>query len=496
LIAAIYARKSTEQTVADEQKSVTRQIAHARAYAERKGWTVVDAHVYVDDGISGAEFANRPGYMRLMNALAPRPPFQILIMAEGSRLGREAWETGYALKRLLSADVRVFFYLEDRECSFEHSTGKLLFSMLQAFDEMERARASQRVTDAMERKARAGHVTGGRVFGYDNVDIVGPSGERSHVERRINDAEAAVVRRIFALAVDGVGQKRIAQRLNAEGAAAPRAQQGRPHGWAQSSVHEVLFRPLYKGEIVWNRTRKRNRWGATRVADRPPSEWLYIPAPALRIVPEDLWQAAHARIADARQLYYDRTKGLRGGRPRIDSKYLLPGLATCTCCSGGLLVRTDSSGSGANRRRAFFYGCSSYFNRGPAVCANRVQVPMHLIDEAVLGAIGDILTPDLVEDVIARVREMVEPRRDDEPRARVARELAGQTFGWHGSRRRLRMVPARSLSSSTSCRRRTGRGRRSPRSYSRGGKVPPSLVSIGARWSAARGRCWRSGAVS
>jgi hypothetical protein len=39
MIAAIYARKSTEQGgVADEQKSVARQIEHARLYAERKGW--------------------------------------------------------------------------------------------------------------------------------------------------------------------------------------------------------------------------------------------------------------------------------------------------------------------------------------------------------------------------------------------------------------------------------------------------------------------------
>ena len=69
MIAAIYARKSTEQNgVADEQKSVARQIEHARAYAIAKGWTVDDAHVYVDDGISGAEFANRPGFLGLMNA--------------------------------------------------------------------------------------------------------------------------------------------------------------------------------------------------------------------------------------------------------------------------------------------------------------------------------------------------------------------------------------------------------------------------------------------
>ena len=59
MIAAIYARKSTEQNgVADEQKSVARQVDHARQYAVRKGWTVDDASVFVDDGISGAEFAN------------------------------------------------------------------------------------------------------------------------------------------------------------------------------------------------------------------------------------------------------------------------------------------------------------------------------------------------------------------------------------------------------------------------------------------------------
>ena len=90
MIAAIYARKSTEQNcVADQQKSVTRQVEHARAYAIAKGWTVDDSAVFVDDGISGAEFANRPGFLRLMNALKPRPPFQVLVMSEESRLGRD-----------------------------------------------------------------------------------------------------------------------------------------------------------------------------------------------------------------------------------------------------------------------------------------------------------------------------------------------------------------------------------------------------------------------
>jgi DNA invertase Pin-like site-specific DNA recombinase len=88
MTAAIYARKSTDQSrVSDEQRSVARQVEHARAYAARKGWQVLDEHVHVDDGISGAEFANRPGFLRLMNTLKPRAPFQVLVMSEESRLG-------------------------------------------------------------------------------------------------------------------------------------------------------------------------------------------------------------------------------------------------------------------------------------------------------------------------------------------------------------------------------------------------------------------------
>jgi DNA invertase Pin-like site-specific DNA recombinase len=87
-----------------------------RAYAARKGWTVADAHIYTDDGVSGAEFGDqRPGLARLLNALKPRPPFQVLVMSEESRLGRESIEVAYALKTLTQAGVRVFLCLEDRE---------------------------------------------------------------------------------------------------------------------------------------------------------------------------------------------------------------------------------------------------------------------------------------------------------------------------------------------------------------------------------------------
>src|SRR2546427_2348192 len=182
MIAAIYARKSTEQNdVGEEARSVARQIDHAKKYAEKKGWTVVDEHVYTDDGISGAEFERRPGFVRLMNALKPKPPFDVLIMSEESRLGREQIETAWAMKQLVTAGVRVWCYLTDTERKLESPTEKLLLSVSGYADEMERERGRQRTTDAMVRIARAGHVPGGKVYGYDNVEVRGEDGHRLYV---------------------------------------------------------------------------------------------------------------------------------------------------------------------------------------------------------------------------------------------------------------------------------------------------------------------------
>jgi DNA invertase Pin-like site-specific DNA recombinase len=204
LNAAIYARKSTDQSgVADDQKSVARQIEHASAYARRKGWVPADEFVFVDDGISGAEFERRPGFVRLLNALKPRPPFQVLIMSEESRLGRAAIETSYALKQILDAGVRVFLYLEDRERRLDSAMDAMMLQLITFGDQLAREKDRQRMIDSHARKARAGHVTGGRCFGYENVEILTTDGRRDHVDRRIKPDEAAVVREIFARCAGG-----------------------------------------------------------------------------------------------------------------------------------------------------------------------------------------------------------------------------------------------------------------------------------------------------
>jgi site-specific DNA recombinase len=104
--------------------------------------------------------------------------------------------------------------------------------------------------NAMRDKAKQGLVTGGKLFGYDNVRQA-----KGQTTRTINDAEAAVVRDIYTRFAAGQGLRSIALALNTTGALSPRAQQGRPNGWSATSVREVLGRPVYRGTVVYGKTK-------------------------------------------------------------------------------------------------------------------------------------------------------------------------------------------------------------------------------------------------
>ena len=217
MICAIYARKSQDQLgVADDAKSVPRQVERATAYARGKGWTVAREHVYTDDGISGGEFQRRPGFLRLMNVLKPRLLFDVLVVngrgPHPARVDRD--RVGAQADRRVG--LRLFSYLTDRERTFNSAMDKVALSLATFDAELEREKARARKYDVMLGKAKAGYVTGGVAFGYDNVRVDG------HVERRFREVEAAVVRRIFELYAAGLGLRAIARILTAEGAPPPK----------------------------------------------------------------------------------------------------------------------------------------------------------------------------------------------------------------------------------------------------------------------------------
>jgi len=430
VIAAVYARKSNDQDVAAETKSVARQVEHARAYAARKGWVVSDEFVFVDDGISGAEFANRPGFVRLMAAVKtkPRPPFGVLVMSEESRLGREMIEVSYALKQIVTSGVRVFFYLEDRERTLSSPTDKILLAVNSYAAEVEREMARQRARDAGRQRAAHGFVEGGRCFGFRNVRT-----GTGRVALEVLPEEAQVVRRIFELARDGRGCRRIAATLNAEGAPCPKPQRARPPGWVGSSVRAVLYRETYRGTLVWGKAQKRNAWGEVKPSRQPETQWERASAPRLRLVSEELWEAAHEWLRASRANYLRTTNGQLWGKPPsgIESKYLLTGMATCGVCGGGLVAYPRVHGRPGARKRVHCYACP---RARVGVCRNDLEVPLSMADEAALAMMsGDVLSPAVVDLAIEKVVALLDgPPEDTAARrkqltsalAKTERELA------------------------------------------------------------------------
>lgn len=426
MLAAIYARKSTEQVgFNEEEKSVARQIEHARAYAARKGWVIAEEHIYSDDGISGAEFLKRPGFLRLMNNLKPRPPFQILIMSEESRLGREAIQVSYAFKQIIDAGTRVFFYLNDQERKLDNALDKVMLSLTNFASEMEREKTSQRTYDAMLRKAKLLHVTGNKVFGYDNVSVYSQDAEtdgtrrRQYVVRKVNPGQAKVVVRLFEMFASGFGLARIAKALNQDRIPPPH---GGNLGWCPTAIRDILRRDLYRGIVLWNRTQAVQRGGTRKQRIRPESEWLRIDAPELRIVSQALWGQVEARRKHCYQAYLRGEGGRLLSRPTGEdgrSAYLLSSIAKCVTCGGSIVAVKNKS---KRRYERAVYRCAYNHKRGRTVCSNDIQLRQDLLDSAILHAMNDALDERVLEASVEAALERIRKEQESFPDQRVGLE--------------------------------------------------------------------------
>lgn len=230
---AAYARVSTDF---DEQMtSFEAQRDYYTKYIKSKPeWEFVE--VYADEGISGTSAKNRYGFNRMVNdALAGK--IDLIITKSVSRFARNTVDTLTTVRQLKEKNVEVYF---EKENIFTlDSKGELLMAIFSSLAQEEARNISENVTWGQRKRFADGKVSlpYGQFLGYEK----GEDGLPEIVEK-----EAAVVRRIYRLFLEGKTSSGIAKLLTEEKIPTP----GGKERWQASTIQSILKNEKYKGDAL------------------------------------------------------------------------------------------------------------------------------------------------------------------------------------------------------------------------------------------------------
>ncbi|MHC1547987.1 recombinase family protein [Phyllobacterium sp. K27] len=385
---ALYARYSSDN---QRDASIEDQLRICRARAEREGWQIVDS--YTDRAISGASLI-RPGIQELI-ADGLKRRFDVILTESLDRLSRDQEDIAGFYKRMRFAGIAIVT-LSEGEVSELHIGLKGTMGALYLKDLADKTRRGLRG------RVEEGKSGGGLCFGYDVVKQFDGNGEAIRGERKINEAEAALVRRIFADYLAGQSSRTIAMALNREGIPGPQGKE-----WGPTTIHGnpkrgagILNNELYVGKLVWNRLRYLKDPDTGKRVSRlnPENDWVIQDVPELRIVDQEVWDAvkAHQKI-----LAYEppAEAGENTLNDRRRPKHLFTGLVKCGCCGSGYTMISKD-----------LLGCFGARNKG--ICENRVNIRRDALEKSVLqGLHTHLMEPGLFKEFCAEFTREVNRRR-------------------------------------------------------------------------------------
>lgn len=215
---ALYARVSTTRQ-AEQDLSIPDQLQQMRDWCASQGLLV--GKEYVEPGASATD-DRRPIFQEMIaDATLTPAPYDALIVHSLSRFFRDVISFGIYERRLAKHGVKVVSITQQ---TAEDSSGKLARRIFSAFDEYQSQENAKHTSRAMRENARRGFFNGSSApYGYQAVETeaLGNRGRRKR-KPQIDEAEAAIVRRIFDLYLDGdrgrrMGIKEIAKYLNERG---------------------------------------------------------------------------------------------------------------------------------------------------------------------------------------------------------------------------------------------------------------------------------------
>ena len=356
-ITALYERLSRDDDVAGDSNSILNQKRYLESFAKQRGYTNI-VH-YTDDGWSGGNF-ERPGWKRLVADIEAGKVAHLLCK-DLSRIGRNYLQTGFYTE-IMFRQYGVHFIAVANNIDSDEQESSEFAPFLNIMNEWYLRDQSKKVAAAYRVKGKAGKPT-------SNSAIYGYKKDPEDKDHWLVDEEAAaVVRRIFRLAVEGHGPYEISKMLTAEKVECPgyylakqrakKKKQGkksgtsmldknRPYDWYGNTVSTLLERPEYMGHTVNFRSSKKS-YRDKRVKNAP-EDWLIFENTHEAIVDPETWQLAQQVKRTVR-----RTDTTGVANP-------FTGLVFCADCGAKMYnhrgIRKKADGK---EYPSDFYNCSTY----------------------------------------------------------------------------------------------------------------------------------------
>lgn len=381
---AIYARHSSDR---QNPKSCADQITECEARIAAIGGVIVKR--YADESVSGAHEAQRPQYLAMLTAMK-LGTFDAVMAEDLDRYNRNL-EASARLYSLAERDAVQLWTIADGRISQLHTGLKGLMG------EMFLKQLSDKTRRGNLAVARDGRIPGGNCYGYR----VG-AGEKRGL-REIDEAQAEVIRRIYADYAAGVSPRAICKALNQDGVKPPRGQEWRVSALVgtASRLNGLLVNPIYVGRPVFNRQRfiKDPETGKRIARPNPKDQWIEQHVPALQIVEREIYEAVRARRENS-----GRSQPLHHRRR---PKTLLSGLVTCLECGSPMTVATD------------YFRCTAHLNAG--TCENNRGVHIRRLEGWVLEGLRTAMDDDeLLAQYTRHLKATLDRRQAGLSKARAA----------------------------------------------------------------------------
>lgn len=355
LITALYERLSRDDDQQGDSNSIVNQKSYLTTYAADHGF----AHCrhYTDDGFSGGNF-ERPGWKQLI-ADIDAGLVGVVIAKDLSRVGRDYIQTGFYTEVYFRRKGVRFIAIGNGVDTVNPISSEFA-PFMNVLNEMYLREQSKKMRTFFRQRGNSGIPTNTLcVYGYRKDPA-----DKNHW--LVDDEAAAVVRRIYQLAIDCHSPYEIARILEADKVECPayynathdtcmkrsNTDMSKPYAWNGVTVSNILQRPEYMGHTVNFRSSK-NGLKAKRQT-KPQEEWMIFKDTHEAIIPEDRWQLAQCVLAVRR-----RTDSTGEANP-------LTGKLYCAEC-GARLNNHRSRAKQTGRESDDYYDCPTY-SQGKGNC--------------------------------------------------------------------------------------------------------------------------------